>query len=103
MLPGRQEEGRNVEGRKVEVSLTLRRIILLGTPLVLSVLMLFHPSPYDDILGELVPIAQWWIVLHTIQFVLFALMGAALDAHRGLARRRCHPQPAGSGRLCGVL
>ena len=62
----------------MEFSLTLRRIILLGTPLVLSVLMLFHPSPYDDILGELVPIAQWWIVLHTIQFVLFALMGAAL-------------------------
>ena len=64
--------------KKVEVSLTLRRIILLGTPLVLTVLMLFHPSPYDDILGELVPIAQWWIVLHTIQFVLFALMGASL-------------------------
>ena len=56
----------------------LRRIILLGTPLALTVLMLFHPSPYDDLVGELLPIAQWWIVLHTIQFVLFALMGAAL-------------------------
>jgi hypothetical protein len=29
-------------------------------------------------LGELVPIANWWIALHTVQLVLFALMGAAL-------------------------
>jgi hypothetical protein len=28
--------------------------------------------------GELMPIAGWWIVLHTIGFVLFALMGVAL-------------------------
>ncbi len=62
----------------MEFGLTLRRIILLGTPLALTALMLFHPSPYDDILGELVPIAEWWIALHTIQFVLFALMGAAV-------------------------
>src|SRR5215217_3100905 len=55
-----------------------RRIVLLGTPLALSVLMIFHPAPYDDINGELVPIAGWWTVLHTLQFVLFALMGAAL-------------------------
>lgn len=62
----------------MKFGLTLRRIILLGTPLTLTVLMLFHPSPYDDILGELVPIAGWWVALHTIQFVLFALMGAAV-------------------------
>jgi hypothetical protein len=58
--------------------LALRRIVLLGTPLGLTVLMLFHPSPYDDVTGELVPIAGWWIALHTIGFVLFALMGAAV-------------------------
>jgi hypothetical protein len=62
----------------VEFGLTLRRIILLGTPLVLTVLLIFHPSPYDDVAGELIPIAGWWIALHTIGFVLFALMGAAL-------------------------
>jgi len=62
----------------VKFALTLRRIILLGTPLALTVWMLFHPSPYDDYLGELVPIANWWIALHTVQLVLFALMGAAL-------------------------
>src|SRR5215216_3302134 len=63
---------------KVEFGLTLRRIVLLGTPLILSVLMIFHPSPYDDVAGELLPIAGWWIALHTIGFVLFALMGVAL-------------------------
>ena len=30
---------------KVEFGLTLRRIVLLGTPLVLTILMIFHPSP----------------------------------------------------------
>jgi len=63
---------------KVEFSLTLRRIVLLGTPLVLTVLLFFHPSPYDDVAGELMPIASWWIALHTIGFLLFALMGVAL-------------------------
>lgn len=56
----------------------LRRLVLLGTPLALTILMLLHPSPYDDIASELVPIAGWWITLHTVQFVLFALMGAAV-------------------------
>jgi hypothetical protein len=69
--PGKREE-------KVEFGLTLRRIVLLGTPLVLTILMLFHPSPYDDVAGELLPIAGWWIALHTILFVLVPVMGAAL-------------------------
>ena len=56
----------------------LRRLVLLGTPLTLTVLMLFHPSPYSDLLGELVPIADWWTAIHTIQFVLFAFMGVAV-------------------------
>ena len=56
----------------------LRRIILLGTPLALTVWMIFHPSPYDDVTGELMPMAGWWIALHTIGFLLFALMGVAL-------------------------
>ena len=62
----------------MEFGLTLRRIILLGTPLLLTVLLIFHPSPYDDVAGELVPIAEWWIALHTIGFLLFALMGVAV-------------------------
>jgi hypothetical protein len=62
----------------VQFGLTLRRVVLLGTPLVLSVLLIFHPSPYDDVAGELTPIAGWWIALHTILFVLVPVMGAAL-------------------------
>ena len=71
-LPGTHER------EKAEFGLTLRRIVLLGTPLVLTVLMIFHPSPYDDVAGELIPIASWWIALHTIGFLLFALMGVAV-------------------------
>ena len=62
----------------MEFGLTWRRIVLLGTPLVLTVLLIFHPSPYDEVAGELVPIAGWWIALHTIGFLLFALMGVAV-------------------------
>ena len=58
--------------------LTLRRIVLLGTPLVLTFLLLFHPSPYDEVAGELMPKAGWWIALHTILFLLVPLMGVAL-------------------------
>ena len=54
-----------------------RRLVLLGTPLSLAMLMLLHPSPYDDVAGDLVPIAGFWTALHTVQFVLFALMGWA--------------------------
>lgn len=40
--------------------------------------MLFHPSPYDDVAGELLPIARWWTFLHTVQFFLFAFVGASV-------------------------
>ncbi|MDQ3317372.1 MAG: hypothetical protein M3522_08600 [Actinomycetota bacterium] len=56
----------------------LRRLVLLGTPLALAVLMLFHPSPYSSVVEELTPIAGWWITIHTVQFVLFAFMGVAV-------------------------
>ncbi len=56
----------------------IRRLTLLGTPLTLTILMLFHPWPYSNVLGQLVPIARWWTTLHTLQFILFAFMGAAI-------------------------
>lgn len=56
----------------------IRRLVLLGPSLLLSVLMFFHPSPYDRVEDELIPIATWWTVLHTLQFFLFAAMGASL-------------------------
>ncbi|HJQ28742.1 MAG TPA: hypothetical protein VJ827_05345 [Rubrobacter sp.] len=67
----------------------VRQVILLGPSLVLAVLMIFHPSPYDDVAGELVPIAGWWTFLHTAQFFLFAFVGASVwllvDGLRGTA------------------
>ena len=36
------------------------------------------PLPYDDVAGELLPIAGWWIALHTIVFGLVPFMGVAL-------------------------
>lgn len=70
-------------------NLVLRRFVLLGTPLILTVLMLFHPSPYEDLAGQLVPIAGWWLTIHTLQFVLFAFMGASIwlltDGLRGIS------------------
>ncbi len=47
-------------------------------PLVLAVLMHYHLSPYEDLAGELLPIADWWLIVHTLQFVLFAFMGASI-------------------------
>jgi hypothetical protein len=84
------EDSRRTGGRQVTSSnLVLRRFILLGTPLVLAVLMLFHPSPYEDLSGELVPSADWWLTIHTLQFVLFAFMGASVwlltDGLRGVS------------------
>ena len=84
------EDSRETGGRQVTSSnLVLRRLVLLGTPLVLAVLMLFHPSPYEDLTGQLVPIADWWLTIHTLQFVLFAFMGASIwmltDGLRGIS------------------
>jgi len=57
----------------------LRRIILLGTPLILGVLELGHPL-LDRVnpIKMLAPISMWWIVLHLLLIPLFALMGYAI-------------------------
>ena len=66
------------ESRAVEYHLTLRRVVLLGTPLTLALLEFFHPLVSRDVAGTLFPVAGWWITLHVVQLALFALMGAAL-------------------------
>jgi hypothetical protein len=40
--------------------------------------MLFHPSPYEDRAGQLVTTADWWLIIHPLQLVLFAFMGAPI-------------------------
>ena len=61
----------------------IRRIIVLGTPLALAILNLFHPSPQ-----AIRPNLDWWITLHILNLPLFALLGLAaillLEGQRGL-------------------
>ena len=65
-----------VSSRRQEM---LRRIILLGTPLVLGVLELGHPLlDRTNPIKMLAPISTWWIVLHLLLIPLFALMGYAI-------------------------
>ncbi len=77
------------EGRPVELRLALRRAVLLGSPLTLAILEFFHPLVSRDVAGTLFPVASWWVTLHVVQLVLFALVGAALwlltDGLRGVA------------------
>jgi hypothetical protein len=65
-----------VSSRRQEL---LRRIILLGTPLVLGVLELGHPLlDRANPIKMLAPISTWWIILHLLLIPLFALMGYAI-------------------------
>lgn len=55
---------------------TLRRVVLFGTPLVLTVLELGHPLlDHTNPIKMLAPITTWWIILHLLLVPLFALMG----------------------------
>jgi predicted outer membrane lipoprotein len=75
---------------KMLSNLILRRIILLGTPLVVAVdVVLLHPVLDGDLRDVLFPVADWWLGLHVAQLVLFGLMGVAayllLDGLGGIA------------------
>jgi hypothetical protein len=57
----------------------LRRIVLLGTPLVVAADVAFlHPVLPGDVRSALFPVANLWLTLHVVQLVLFGLMGLAL-------------------------
>ena len=59
-------------------NLILRRVVLLGTPLVVAVDVVFlHPVLNGDVRTELFPVAGLWLTLHVVQLVLFGLMGVA--------------------------
>jgi len=54
----------------------LRRVVLLGTPLLLGILELGHPLlDHTNPIRMLAPIVTWWIILHLLLVPLFALMG----------------------------
>jgi hypothetical protein len=62
----------------MDMSLLLRRLLLLGTPAILGFLEIFHPRAYPPYFENLLPQADWWFVLHLLQLPLFGLLGLAV-------------------------
>lgn len=58
----------------------LRRLVLLGTPLVLGILEIWHPTPSgtESTFDVIVNNADWWFTLHILQLPLFGLMALAV-------------------------
>jgi hypothetical protein len=58
----------------------LRRLVLLGTPLVLEILEIWHPtsSGTESTFEVIVNNADWWLILHILQLPLFGLMALAV-------------------------
>ena len=56
---------------------TLRRLLLLGPPLALAVLEIFHPQP-DENAQALMDVATWFIAFHGIQLVLTGLVALSV-------------------------
>jgi hypothetical protein len=58
----------------------LRSLVLLGTPLVLGILEIWHPTPTgtESTFEVIVNNADWWFTLHVLQLPLFGLMGLAI-------------------------
>lgn len=81
----------------------LRRLILIGTPLLTGILLLFHPLPDEagtvsmdqlsglDFYTLLVPIADQFLVVHVFFALALALLGLTvillLDGVRGVAAK----------------
>lgn len=55
-----------------------RGIVLLGAPLALGLLEVFHPHYADDAARELLPHADRWLLVHLLQLPLFGLLAFAL-------------------------
>jgi hypothetical protein len=55
-----------------------RRIIILGTPLALGILDLFHPIFSTGIYQAISPRLDWWITLHILQLPLFFLLALSV-------------------------
>jgi len=57
----------------------LRRIIVLGTPFVLSILLITHPvfSDHAGLLSSILPQLNWWLTIHVLLLPLFCLLALA--------------------------
>jgi hypothetical protein len=65
------------EGRRSSVErLVLRRVVLLGTPLALAILEIFHPQPSG--VADSVEQGGWFMWFHIIQLPLIGLIALAV-------------------------
>ena len=55
-----------------------RRLVVIGTPLALGTLEIFHPMPGENFIADLHPHVGWWLTLHVLQLPLFGLMALAV-------------------------
>ena len=55
-----------------------RRLVVIGTPLALGTLEIFHPMPGENLIADLHPQVGWWLTLHVLQLPLFGLMALAV-------------------------
>lgn len=60
------------------IPVQLRRLVLLGTPLVLGILEIWHPTSNESPFNLIVDNANWWFTLHILQLPLFGLMALAV-------------------------
>jgi uncharacterized membrane protein YfcA len=65
----------------------LRRLVLLGTPLVLEILEIWHPIPSgtESTFEVIVNNADWWLTLHILQLPLFGLFIGLISSLLGVA------------------
>jgi len=56
---------------------TLRRVLLLGPPLALAVLEIFHPQP-DETAQALMDVSTWFAGFHVIQLALTGLVALSV-------------------------
>jgi hypothetical protein len=82
----------------------LRRLVLLGTPLVLGILEIWYPTPSgtESTFEVIANNADWWFTLHVLQLPLFGLMALAVyllvDGLHGWAAAISRPSTGTNGR-----
>jgi hypothetical protein len=63
----------------MNLQIVRRRLILLGTPLTLGLLEIWHPVPVPGTRYETIArYNDWWLILHILQLPLFGLMALAV-------------------------
>jgi hypothetical protein len=88
--------------RSIVQRLVLRRLVLLGTPLALAVLEIFHPQPSG--VAEAVEQGEWFMWFHIIQVPLIGLIALAVYLlTEGLEGGGGDGEPLGHRRLRRLL